>query len=240
MKYSFRSALQKRNVTASWVLPVVTVSWFFLSIPFTVSAGLNGSPHDLSTKQCNVCHANHADAGQTPKWENHHPSTQFAIYYSPEGNGDKDSATESPSAFCLGCHNGVFGEFIEKRGESPTSDMEYYEEYPGSYLNSRSNPWDNHPVGFIYNPKNDADNNNFPPSVSMPGNQGGKGILGKKTGTYYPLYGIAQNRFECTTCHIAHEPVNDPATTVSQVRGHLLRTETRGSFVCRDCHRNKY
>ena len=237
MKISFKEHLNKYNFFSKKLALFFFATLFIIGIYRVASGSIEGSPHDLSTKQCDICHTDKSETGQNPMWEGQQGSKIFTMYNSPTADIGGNQQGRSLSSFCLGCHNGIFGILIKNRGPGVTSDMDYDESFD-NFPNTENNPWDNHPVHFIYNPGNDADNNNFPRAVLIPGNFNNKAIHGKNTGTYYPLYGANQNQFECTTCHVAHYPVDQSIKDKNQ--NHLLRADNKHSSMCRDCHRNKY
>jgi len=237
MKISFKDHLNKYNFSSKKLALLFFATIFFIGIYSVASGSIEGSPHDLSTKQCDICHTDKSETGQNPMWEGQQGYKTFTMDNSQNTDIGGNQQDRSLSSFCIGCHNGIFSTFIKKRGPGVSSDMDYdysFDDFP----NYENNPWENHPVHFIYNPGNDAYNNNFPMAVLIPGKFNKKAIHGKDTGTYYPLYGSNQNNFECTTCHLAHDPVDQPVKNKNQ--NHLLRADNKQSSMCRDCHRNKY
>jgi hypothetical protein len=237
MKITFKNHLSKHIFPSNKLALLYFATLFIIGIYFDASGSIEGSPHDLSTKQCGICHTDKSETGQNPLWEVQQGFKTFTIYNFKNTDISGSQQDRSLSSFCLGCHNGIFSKFIKNREPGLTSDMDYDESFD-DLPNNENNPWDNHPVHFIYNPRNDVDNNNFPKAVSMPGKLNNKAIHGKDTGTYYPLYGTNQDQFECKTCHVAHDPVDQPIMGKNQ--NHLLRADNKNSSMCRDCHRNKY
>jgi hypothetical protein len=207
-----------------------------IGIPWPLSASINGSPHDMSTKQCYFCHASKTEPGQVPLWDDFPQPRTYATYVS-QTHDIKNSQEIQPESFlCLGCHNGIFSRYVSNLGPSATSDMTS-EEAP-DFPNGGISPANTHPVCFTYDPGRDADGNNFPPAAPVPGDSGTIAIRGGKTGTLYPLYGLKKDQFECTTCHIAH--YDDNGHSSGKYHVYMLRTDNSRSIMCRDCHQNKY
>jgi hypothetical protein len=240
---------------------IKTISIFIIAIliifglkVFT-EASIEGSPHDLSTKQCVMCHTPNSGEGQTPLWNNSQKSETYALFSSPISENNKVNETnrtvaytiynsqthdmhegkqpQSQSSFCLACHNGIFSNIVKNRGGSITSDMQ------GSWVISGfadvgNDLRDDHPVSFTYDPSRDVDDNGFPEAITVPENPNGKVIIGRYTGTKYPLFGLTQDQFECSTCHVAHYSNDYNINGSSQAL--LLRVDSSRSSMCRDCH----
>jgi hypothetical protein len=202
-----------------------------LVLPGLVLASIQGSPHDVTTNQCDMCHLYMEGAGATPLWDSSHQPASFFSYESLSRDMENSRELQSPTLLCLGCHNGIFSNLTVN---STTGFDQPEDVLPVNDVDLRNN----HPVGFIYDPSRDIDNNRFPTVGLIPEKPDRKAVHGKTTGTYYPLYGMNQDRFECTTCHNPHYSSNASVTGIYQVT--LLRTENTRSSMCRDCHQNKY
>jgi hypothetical protein len=203
-------------------------------IPATISASVQGSPHDVTTNQCDMCHLYMEGKGQIPQWDSSLEPANYISYESISHDMENSRESQSPTMLCIGCHNGIFGN-LTQTSASITSDMQDVSDEAAVF---RADVGSNHPVCFLYDPAKDVDNNNFPRAVAMPENPDRKAIPGVKTGAYYPLYGTNQDRFECTTCHNPHYASNNSVTGIYQVT--LLRTDNTRSSMCIDCHKNKY
>lgn len=206
----------------------------FSLIPAIISASVQGSPHDVTTNQCDMCHLYMEGNGQIPMWDSFHQPASYLSYESLSHDMENSRESQSPTLLCLGCHNGIFSN-LTLTSASITSDMQ---DISDESTTLRAEVGSNHPVCFLYDPAKDVDNNNFPRIVIMPEKPDRKAIPGAKTGTYYPLYGKNQDRFECTTCHNPHYASNNSVTGIYQVT--LLRTDNNRSSMCADCHKNKY
>ncbi|HMK48946.1 MAG TPA: cytochrome c3 family protein [Thermodesulfovibrionales bacterium] len=194
-------------------------------------ASIQGSPHDVSTNQCNMCHLYMEGDGESPLWDSSHLPESYFSYESLSRDMDNNGQLNSHTLLCLGCHNGIFSNLTV----NSTSGFDRPDDIPPANDVDLRN---NHPVGFIYDPSRDVDNNGFPSVTLIPEKPDRRGVHGLKTGTYYPLYGPDQDRVECVTCHNPHYSSNASVTGIFHVS--LLRTENTRSSMCRDCHRNKY
>lgn len=227
------------------LLKILSAGIMAVSMVTIAMANIEGSPHDISTNQCGICHTPKTDKVGIPLWNategaaSHKPftsednfgntakhsddSAQSAPYHSTTSDMNDDHKLGAESMLCLGCHNGIISNSIKSDGFSgDTTDL-------GNDLK------DDHPVGFSYEPKRDMNGNNFPDAITVPGKSGNWAIKGY-SGALYPLYGSHHNRFECTTCHNPHYEAGHPAKTGEQ--SHLLlRADNLGSTMCRDCHR---
>jgi hypothetical protein len=210
-----------------------------MGIPSTLSASINGSPHDMSTKQCFFCHASKTEPGQVPLWDDSPQPRTYAVYVSQTHDMENSQETQPESFLCLGCHNGLFSSLVNYLGPASAQNKDYdFETNPTFWATLDTDPTNDHPVCFTYDPRKDADGNNFPPAVPVPGNAEARAIRGRKTGMLYPLYGLKKDQFECTTCHVAHYDDSDHSS--GKYHAYLLRTANSRSIMCRDCHQNKY
>ena len=196
-----------------------------------VAASLQCSPHDVTTNQCDMCHLYMEGNGEIPLWDSSHQPVSYLSYDSLSHDMENSRELQSPTLLCLGCHNGIFSNLTinSTSGFDEPDDI-----LPVNDVDLRNN----HPVGFIYDPSRDIDNNRFPKVTLMPEKTDRKAVHGPTTGIYYPLYGLNQDRFECITCHNPHYSSNASVTGIYQAT--LLRTENTRSSMCRDCHQNKY
>jgi len=216
MRIHFKSALKICFVTTKKRSLFIIIALLILSRAEITLASIEGTPHDLTTKQCYLCHTPKTNEAERPLWDiSQEPKISLTYNFLIH---DKDNVQETPSlsCFCLSCHNGVVGKLVKS---------------------SESDSWNSHPhlIRFIYNPNQDINNNNFPTVVSLPENPRKKGIIGKRTGTFYPLYGIHNDQFECTTCHNAHYT----NLRSFEIRHHKYILRTSGFSMCSDCHLNK-
>jgi hypothetical protein len=213
----------------------------------TLWASIEKSPHNMSPENCPICHIQRSEQGQVPSWNASVKMTSF-ITSSPEALGDSesykspthdmehDNEGSSNSAQCLACHNGIFSSLINN---TPDNEEYDFESNPALQAQLDRNPSHNHPIGFIYEPKRDLDNNGFPEAAPVTGQSDNRVIPGKNTGTLYPLFGSGHNKFECLTCHTAHYS-NTNQGIKDQYQVKLLRADNTISAMCRDCHHNKY
>jgi len=227
-----------RTLTAyfSKLLQIFILAILFAScISDSIPASIIGSPHDISAKKCFLCHIRDPEKGDAALWNISGESITFSAYDSPTRDMENILQSDALSMLCLGCHNGVVAELIISNIPD-TSDDEFYQ--PRYFASSGINPMYDHPIRFTYIPERDIDNNGFPQAVPYKTSSSGKAIPGKKTGTYYPLFGINGNQFECSTCHMPHYGGDAPLLNTYQIQ--LLRTENTRSSLCRDCHTKKY
>lgn len=235
MRIYFKSALNTCTATTKKLILFIITTLFILNIDGFVLATIKGTPHDLITKQCYLCHTPKIKEAERPLWDISQEPETFIPYNFLIHDKDNVQKTPSLSCFCLGCHNGVLGKLVKSRGSCYTSDVT--DESLESFYQSEFDPWNNHPhpIRFSYNPKQDVYNNNFPAAVTLTEHPDKKGIKGKKTGTFYPLYGINKDQFECTTCHAPHY------TTLRsfEIRHYQYILRSSGLSMCKDCHRNK-
>ncbi len=240
------------------ILSIVTIA---IAVSFVSSAiaSIEGSPHDISTKQCDICHGLKSDTGSNPQWDTSKESMQYGrpndsntkygeslkqveglmpnkMYASPTSDMSESNQLGPQSLFCFTCHNGIFSELIKTPGD--TDKEEYAFEAPlYAMVNRQADFQKNHPVGFSYVPRKDTDLNNFPETTFVQGKTYSKAIMGK-SGALYPLYGMSHDRFECTTCHTPHYDPGDPFKTSGQTQL-LLRVDNSRSVMCKDCHIGK-
>ncbi len=230
MIYNFRKNLFLFLNNSSFIILLLIGFLLFIHKDFSYSSVI-GSPHDINTKQCNICHGYISSETQTPLWETNTDSITYDLYRSPTQDMKTDSHEQSLTFLCMSCHNGVFS--VLMINTLPFLDEENYSDPVSESIDFNKN----HPVCFQYEPMKDIDNNKFPPVTIIPGYVFKKGIFGSKTGTYYPLYGPDYTRFECTTCHNPH--YSNENLIPSQYQELLLRADNSRSNMCRDCHQNK-
>ncbi len=227
---TFKFNILLLSVNKSAIFLFFLASIFFI-LPCFIHASIIGSPHDSSTKQCNICHVFTSEETQIPLWEITTGNVSYNLYNSSTNDMKMSPQEQSTTFLCMGCHNGVFS--VLMINTLPFLDEENYSDPVSELIDFNKN----HPVCFQYEPMKDIDNNKFPPITIIPGNIIRKGIFGLRTGTYYPLYGPDYTRFECTTCHNPHYPSNNLVPSQSQEL--LLRADNSSSNMCKDCHQNK-
>jgi|YelNatPaOPRAMG01_1025707.scaffolds.fasta_scaffold156583_1 hypothetical protein len=228
LTYNFNELFSRINKPAIILFSFASI---FFILPHFIFASVIGSPHDSSTKQCNICHVYTSEETQIPLWEINTGNISYNLYTSPTNDMKTFPQEQSTSFLCMGCHNGVFS--VLMINTIPFIDEENYSDPVTDLIDFNKN----HPVCFQYEPMKDFDDNKFPPITIIPGNILRKGIFGSKTGTYYPLYGSDFTRFECTTCHNPHYPSSD--LVPSKYQELLLRADNSSSNMCKDCHQNK-
>ena len=251
--------LAGRNNKGAFSLIIMVTTCLVLGAIGTIWASIEESPHNPSPENCHICHAQNSAKGEIALWnpsignkkfgsltddlkETHTAltaeSSNRQVSQTPAINHNNEVHSESSK--CLGCHNGIFGSQI--KSNYPEKDEEYdYESNPDFWASAGQDrgPSHNHPNGFIFDPKKDHGDNGFPDAVSMSGDPGKMVIIGRKSGTQYPLFGSDKNKFECLTCHTAHYSNANP-----EIKGNyqvkLLRADNTISSMCRDCHPHKY
>jgi hypothetical protein len=246
--------MKKFIETASAVLMII-------GLATGAMASIEGSPHDISTQQCDICHSRSSGSGSSPEWntvqaaviygiynakadekitvERSSESMAYTLYNSGTSDMNDDPQLGPQSLLCLGCHNGIFSNIIKGDGGDARSEKDWAFEAPlYRSVNIDNELKNDHPVGFSYEPKRDVDGNNFPAATMVPGKSDSRAVRGN-SGTMYPLYGAHHDRFECTTCHNPHYGAGHPVKTGKQSRL-LLRADNSRSMMCRDCHKAKY
>jgi hypothetical protein len=240
--------LAERNNKRVLSLIIMVTTCLVLGTIGTIGASIEKSPHNMSPENCPICHIQRSEQGQAPSWNASTKNTGFITsspealdnsgsYKSPTHDMEHDNEESSSSANCLTCHNGIYSSLIAYN--IPDNEASDFESNPAFQAQINRDPSHNHPIGFIYEPKRDVDNNGFPKVVSVAGQSDNRVIPGKNTGTLYPLFGSRHNKFECLTCHTAHYSNADQGIKGNyQVK--LLRADNTISAMCRDCHPNKY
>jgi hypothetical protein len=247
----------QRNDKRGKSLIILIAICFVLYTAGTVWASIEASPHNPSPDNCRICHTKHSVEGQISSWDKHSKAMSFTGYDREEnqnsealesqkaknsaaGDLDHSSKVQTESSKCLVCHNGIFGSII-KSSETEKNETYDFESDPDFWkmADKDHGPSHNHPCGFTFDPKKDSGNNGFPEAVTISGDTETKVIIGRKSGTQYPLFGSGQNKFECLTCHTAHySNANQNIKGTYQVK--MLRADNTISSMCRDCHPNKY
>jgi hypothetical protein len=210
----------------------------------TLWASIENSPHNPSPDNCRICHTQRSEQGQAPSWNASTKMTSSpealdnsGSYTSPTHDMEHDDEGSSSSTKCLACHNGIYSSLIAYN--TPDNEESAFDNNPALWAQINRDSSHDHPIGFIYEPKKDVDNNGFPTAVRVDGQSDERVIPGKNTGTLYPLFGPNNNKFECLTCHTAHySDANKKIKGQYQVK--LLRADNSISAMCRDCHHNKY
>jgi hypothetical protein len=240
--------LAGRNNIRVISLILMVITSLVLGTAGNIWASIEDSPHNPSPDSCRICHMQRSEQGQAPAWNASVKMTSFITsspealgnsesYKSPTHDMEHDNEGSSNSAQCLACHNGIFSSLINNN--TPDNEEYDFDSNPAVQAQLNKNPSHDHPIGFIYEPKRDLDNNGFPEAAPVAGQSDNRLIPGKNTGTLYPLFGSGHNKFECLTCHTAHySNTNQGIKGIYQVK--LLRADNTISAMCRDCHHNKY
>jgi len=248
------------------VIFLIVIIITFLSLVSVTHSGVRGTPHDLTSVTggspwqydtddiCVFCHTPHSGQGAYPLWNRNLPTQSFTMYNSPTFDMGPVASISSESLLCMSCHDGTLALNVVYNRPGPDgpgtipgipydqlSDVYYYGSpwgYPEKNIGGMSGGMyddklvDDHPISFIYNPSLDTGNNNFPPRVLIGGRYYIDGTLAD-----YPLFGVSQDRFECSSCHSVHHTVTGYGEGSEQV--YFLRVGNQESAMCRDCHRNK-
>ena len=251
--------LAGRNNKRVVSLIILVTTCLVLGTIGTLWASIEESPHNPSPDNCRICHAQNSAKGEIALWNPSVGNKNFARLpedlketnnaLTAESSARHDSKipamnhyneVQTESSKCLGCHNGIFGSQI--KSSYPEKDEEYdYESNPDFWALAEQDrgPSHNHPNGFVFDPKKDSNNNGFPEAIAMNGDPEKMVIIGRKSGTQYPLFGSDKNKFECLTCHTAHyNNTNQEIKGNYQVK--MLRADNTISAMCRDCHLHKY
>jgi hypothetical protein len=185
-----------------------------MAVTENVHAVLKGSLHDVTTGQCHLCHLQITGEGKIPSW-NTMQSLVMDVSFSSKSHDmhDKD-LPQAVSILCLSCHGAM------------TADS------------ARSTRASFHPSSFTYAPRHDIDQNGFPLPKALYETPERKVIVGNKSKTMYPLYGMKYDQFECPTCHNPHYAEND--LIVGTYHKALLRHGSSRRSMCGDCHISKY
>lgn len=201
-------------------------------------AGVQGTPHDLSSgagEICVACHTPHMAVASTsgPLWNRSAPAATYTYYTSATFDMSLPALVLGPQSLaCMTCHNGLGSTVVNSPGPANPNPVPYTlaaaagtSILPGGYTDSFSNLTedlrDDHPVGFEYVNTEDT-TNSFPAAA-------GNMIAGT-----YPVYG-ANLKFECATCHDVHS-----TTVPTQSPVYFLRRDNAGSAMCGDCHVLKF
>jgi predicted CXXCH cytochrome family protein len=205
---------------------VVLIAVLFVAGSFGIAGAANiaGSKHDFSdtgTGQganentsgeiCNTCHAPHSpsNASDGPLWDHAVTAvTNFTAY--SDVNGSMDASLGQPgtvSKLCLSCHDGTVA--IDSFGGATGNKS-----ITGGALVDTDLSND-HPVGFTYDSSLATDDG----ELETPSG----GSVGTNS---FPLFGSANDKMECATCHNAH----DGAAT------YFLRLDNDASALCKNCH----
>jgi hypothetical protein len=219
----------------------------------TVWATVIGTPHDIGTEPCAMCHTPHSGMGQYPLWNRSQVGGEVSSYNMYQASISYDmiegaaAQPRSPSSLCLVCHNGIASELVNYPGPCSNPDPTYDLQIAGC-ADLGTDLANDHPLSFNYNEALDVDLNGFTGAVQYNGSTRGRyAIQGAISNTLYPLYGtvnltggiLENNWFECATCHAVH----DTAIPVYEGKGstqvYFLRSDNSGSQMCLDCHVNR-
>jgi len=203
-----------------------------------VWASVIGTPHDLASEPCAMCHTPHHASSAYPLWNRTQEDVSYTMYESLSFDmGPANNPPRVPSNLCLTCHNGVLSELVNYPGPCSVTDSQYDLEISGC-ADIGTDLMNDHPISFDYLNTADLDGNGFPPHELF-GGLGRQAIPGSISLTMYPLYGVPGDAdwFECATCHSVHDTVDYPGKGDYQV--YFLRNDNTGSTMCLDCHVNR-
>jgi hypothetical protein len=207
-----------------------------LGMATIVWATVIGSPHDLASEPCAMCHTPHSGSGDYPLWNRFQEDQTYELYESISFDMAPAYQPRNPSRLCLVCHNGVFSELVNYPGPCSVTDSQYDLQISGC-ADLGTNLMDDHPISFDYNHTLDLDGNNFPFASEIRSTPSARyAIEGAVSGTQYMLYGELGNTnwFECATCHSVHDLAEYDGKGDYQV--YFLRNDNTGSTMCLDCH----
>lgn len=242
----------------------------FLALALVLCAGtavwaiVEGTPHDVNVMRdgtgleiCAMCHTPHAADAQNPLWNRSQTVPTYDMYTSDTFDMVDATATVpgSVSALCMVCHNGVASTLVNYPGPANVNALDLGPSMMdfgtgdaalrSSFTNLGTDMANDHPISFKYDPALDdvTDANGFPAAILVStGTKNRMMIPG--TGANYPLYGAAQDRMECATCHSVHHtaayngPLMDNGISAG-TQVFFLRTDNADSMMCTDCHTNR-
>jgi len=218
-----------------FLLPILFLA-LVIGMASFVYASVIGTPHELATEPCAMCHTPHHASGAGPLWNRTQEDVVYTLYDSTTFDM-KATITQPrvPSKLCLTCHNGILSGLVNYPGPCSVTDSAYDLEISGC-ADLGTDLMNDHPISFNYDPGLDQDEDGFLPSVPL-GTAGRQAIHGSISETLYPLYGATNNWFECSTCHSVHDTEVYPGKGDYQV--YFLRNDNTGSTMCLDCHANR-
>ena len=208
------------NKTAILLIAIMFVAGF---CKYSYAVNISGTKHDftesgdnsglglsLSSEACSPCHVpHHAETTSNSSflWNHNITKASFTLYSSPT----LDAAIDQPmgvSKLCLSCHDGTVAidAFGGRAGKILISDAALISDDLG----------DDHPVSFIY----DAALAIKDGELYDPGN------TDSGLGDTIQNDLLFNNRFECVSCHDAHDNSN----------GKFLRVRNDKSSLCLTCH----
>jgi predicted CXXCH cytochrome family protein len=180
-----------------------------------------GSKHDLSVSgsgpvtssvlnACVFCHAPHNVLPTvTPLWDHKLSIQTYTTYNSSTYNAGSQTPSAGSSKLCLSCHDGTIAVGLTvAKGSITTSGTMDATGILGTNLSS------DHPVSMT--PVNDG--------------QLATSLFAQPPSTKDPAVKLVNNKVECTTCHDAHVPNNDPTQQMF-----LTRSNANGA-LCLACH----
>jgi predicted CXXCH cytochrome family protein len=222
----------------AWVMVAMVVAGVLSA------ATIRGTKHDLSTagspgsdQVCMFCHSPHnanntLGTAHVPLWNRYvDTSIVFTPYTSSTMINQGDNPSTTPSAVCLGCHDGTLGYSVVF---GTNGDDKHYlisgvgGEGDGSYNENCIKCHVVHAFGLPNDLKFGKDLRNMHPVAitypSAPQSPQFRTPTDVKTGwSDVKLY---NGRVECATCHAVHDPTLVP----------FLRKSNSGSALCLTCH----
>ena len=219
-----------------FLLPILGVV-LVIGMATIVWATVIGTPHELATEPCAMCHTPHHSSGDYPLWNRTQEDVTYDMYDSISFDmGPAANQPRNPSRLCLVCHNGILSELVNYPGPCSVTDSAYDLEISGC-AELGTNLMNDHPISFDYDNTLDLDGNDFPEATQERSTPSPRfAVLGSISGTQYWLYGEGgENKwFECATCHSVHDTGVYPGKGDYQV--YFLRNDNTGSTMCLDCH----
>jgi hypothetical protein len=218
-----------------FLLPILGVA-FVIGMASIVWATVIGSPHELASEPCAMCHTPHSGTGDYPLWNRFQEEQTYQVYGSISFDMGPANQPRNPSRLCLVCHNGVFSELVNYPGPCSVTDSQYDLQISGC-ADLGTNLMDDHPISFDYDNTLDLDGNQFPIADQIRTDPSPRfAIPGAVSGTEYWLYGElgGTHWFECATCHSVHDLATYDGKGDYQV--YFLRNDNTGSTMCLDCH----
>lgn len=189
---------------------------YFFASTAPARAGIEGSPHDLSSDGsgiCVFCHTPMSASSDTsmPLWNRQASSKTISMYNSATLDMTIEATPGDVSLMCLSCHDGsmAYDSLINNPGIKNNGMM------TGTAAVGADGLANDHPISIAYDPSKDPD---FAPVSN--GKVGGLPLFVKNGEKGHAT------QVECSTCHDVHDPAN----------GNFLRMSNAGSRLCLTCH----
>jgi predicted CXXCH cytochrome family protein len=191
-------------------LPAVSSKLALIGSQHDLTASGSGPVKSAQTDTCIFCHAPHnVQPNVTPLWDHALSSQTYTTYTSSTYGSGVQSPGAGSSKLCLSCHDGsVAPGLTVTKGLIATSGAMAGPDVLGTNLTH------SHPVSMA-----PVDDGSLVAS-----------LFASPATTKDPAVKLVAGKVECTTCHDAHVPGNDPWTPMFLTRSNL------GGTLCLACH----